>query len=213
MGRTAIILAGGHSKRFGSDKGLIKLVDKPLILHVIDRIQNIIDDVVVCVKSNTQSTLYSQILPNGSRIAVDAEGFPQCPLTGALTGLMSANGEYSAILPCDTPFISKKVMGFLFDVAIDVNAAIPRWPNDYMEPLQAVYRTKPTLEAARKALEEGGCRMQSMISLLKKVRYISTMVINEIDPKMATFLNINTPLDLKKAEALLRRGLLTSSHR
>ncbi|MEM1990637.1 MAG: molybdenum cofactor guanylyltransferase [Candidatus Bathyarchaeia archaeon] len=208
MDRTAIILAGGHSQRFGSDKGLIKLADKPLILHVIDRIRSIVDDVVVCVKSDAQSSLYSQILPNGSRIVIDVEGFPQCPLTGALTGLMSANGEYSAILPCDTPFISKNVLDFLFDVAIGVNAVIPRWPNDYIEPLHAVYRTKPALEAARKALEVGSCRMQFMISKLRGVRYISTIVIGEIDPKMVTFLNINTPLDLRKAKALLKRGLV-----
>ncbi|MEM2594322.1 MAG: hypothetical protein QXV96_05365, partial [Candidatus Bathyarchaeia archaeon] len=59
-------------------------------------------------------------------------------------------------------------------------------------------------EASRKALERGEKRMLSMISMLKSVRYLSTIVIQEIDPKMLTFFNINTPLDLRKAEAIIR---------
>lgn len=207
MDRAAIILAGGGSQRFGSDKGLVQLAGKPLILHVIERVLDLIDEVIVCVRSESQLTSYLQLLPDKFKVVVDLEGLPPCPLTGAITGFTSAGSEYAIILPCDTPFVSRKVVDLLFDIAVNVDAVIPRWPNDYIEPLQAVYRTKTALEAARKAIEKGEKRMQSMISLLKSVRYISTIVIQEIDPKMLTFLNINTPLDLRKAEVIIRKGL------
>ncbi len=32
-----MVLAGGFSKRFGQDKGLVELAGKPLVLHVLDR--------------------------------------------------------------------------------------------------------------------------------------------------------------------------------
>jgi molybdopterin-guanine dinucleotide biosynthesis protein A len=207
--RTAIILAGGSSQRLKADKGLINLAGKPLILHVIERIEDLVDEIIVCVKTDTQLSLYSQVLPKKSKLVSDIQGFPEGPLTGTLTGLMNAKGKYSLILPCDTPFISKKVASLLFDVAVGVDAAIPRWPNGYIEPLQTVYMTKPALEAARRAINDNNLKMQSMISLLKRVRYLSTIVIREIDPKMLTFLNINTPLELRRAESLIRKGLVT----
>jgi molybdopterin-guanine dinucleotide biosynthesis protein A len=207
--RTAIILAGGSSQRLKAEKGLINLAGKPLILHVIERIEDLVDEIIVCVKTDTQLSLYSQVLPKKSKLVSDIKGFPEGPLTGTLTGLMNAKGKYSLILPCDTPFISKKVASLLFDVAVGVDAAIPRWPNGYIEPLQTVYMTKPALEAARRAINDNNLKMQSMISLLKRVRYISTIVIREIDPKMLTFLNINTPLELRRAESLIRKGLVT----
>lgn len=208
MDKSAIILAGGPSKYFGHDKGLINLANEPLIIRVLNKIQDIVDEVIVCLKNDSQTPLYSQLLPEASRIIVDDKGFPECSLRGAYTGLMNARGKYSIILPCDTPFISEKLVVLLFDIAVGVNAVVPRWPNGYIEPLQAVYRTEAALDAAKRSLEAGKYGMQAMIALLKNVRYISTLAIEEIDPKMYTFMNINTPLDLRRAEALIKKGIL-----
>jgi len=207
LSRAAIILAGGKSQRFGRDKGLVKLADKPLILHVLDRVHGLVDEVIVCLKNSSQLNHYLRILPNEIKMVIDAGDLPQCPLTGAFTGLINAGGEYSALLPCDTPFISEQLIDLMFNIAVGTDAVIPRWPNDYIEPLQAVYRTKAALEAARETLKKGDFRMRSMISLLKRVRYISTLVVEEIDPKMYTFFNINTPVDLRRAEMLIKRGI------
>jgi molybdopterin-guanine dinucleotide biosynthesis protein A len=43
-----------------------------------------------------------------------------------------------------------------------------------------------------------------MIENLRRVRYVSTVVLEQIEPKLLTFFNINTPQDLKKAESLLK---------
>ncbi|MEM1586529.1 MAG: molybdenum cofactor guanylyltransferase [Candidatus Bathyarchaeia archaeon] len=209
MDRTAIILAGGITGGFKQDKGLINLANRPMIAYVLSRVQGSVDEILVCLKYDSQVPLYSQALPEDSRIIVDDKIFPESPLRGAYTGLLNARGRYSIILPCDTPFISEKLIDLLFDMAVGVNAVIPRWPDGCVEPLQAVYRTEVTLNAVEKSLEGGNYRMQAMIALLRNVRYISTLVIKEIDPKTYTFMNINTPLDLKKAEVLIKRGLIT----
>lgn len=205
MDRTGIILAGGSSRGFSADKGLTNLANKPLILHVIERVQGLVDEIIICVRSSDHISLYGPIVPNGCKVIVDLEDFPACPLTGALTGLSNARGEYSLILPCDTPFISRKVIELLFEITIGVNAVIPRWPNGYIEPLHAVYKTERALESAGESLRRGEAKMQSMISRLGMVRYLSTIVIREINPNMLTFFNINTPMDLRRAETLITR--------
>jgi len=47
--------------------------------------------------------------------------------------------------------------------------------------------------------------MRSMIGNLKRVRYVSTIVLREIDPELRTFFNVNTPADLKMAELILEK--------
>jgi molybdopterin-guanine dinucleotide biosynthesis protein A len=201
--KSAVILAGGFSRRFGRDKGLVVLAGKPLILHVIDRVSKVVDEVLVVVSSEEQKNKFETILEEKANLVIDKED-SQSPLVGAITGFETANAEYSLLLPCDTPLISTQIVQFLLDMCTDRSAAIPRWPSGYIEPLQAVYRTESALTAAKTALKQGKMNMQSMIDNLRGVRYVSTMVLEQLEPDLLTFFNVNTPQDLKKAESILK---------
>lgn len=204
MERAAIVLAGGFSKRFGQDKGLVNLAGKPLAMHVLERASEVADEVLVVVSSESQKEAYSSLVSNENKIVVDHENV-RSPLVGALTGLANTCTEYSLLLPCDTPFVSGKVIELLFETCVGVDAAVPRWPNDYIEPLQAVYRTNSALDATRQALGHGEMRPLNMICLLRRARYLSTLVIQQLDPHLTTFFNVNTPLDLAKAEKMIKK--------
>ena len=203
MKNSAVILAGGFSKRFGQDKALIELADKPLILHVIDNVSKIVEETVVVVSSEAQKETFECLLGHKASVVIDKHK-AQSPLVGALAGFEGAYGEYSLLLPCDTPFVSSQIMRFLLDLCINKGAVIPRWPSGYIEPLQAAYHTKSALTAAKTALEEGKLDLQSMIARLRDVRYVSTMVLRQMDSQLLTFFNINTLGDLKRAESLLK---------
>jgi molybdopterin-guanine dinucleotide biosynthesis protein A len=200
---SAIILAGGFSSRFGQDKGLLQLANKPLLKHVLDVVKSIVDERIVVVSSVRQSESYMKIAGPNVCVTID-KNEARGPLVGALTGFEAACGEHSLLLPCDTPFVSREVLSLLLDLCINKNATIPRWPNGYIEPLQAAYCTRPALRAAEIALEEKKLNLQSMVDKLRSVRYVSTLVIQQLDPALRTFLNVNTPLDLKKAENMLK---------
>ena len=203
MKRSAIVLAGGFSRRFKQDKGLLVLGGKPLILHTINRISAVVDEVIVVVNSKNQEESYTNFLPSNVEVVVD-KCETQSPLVGALTGFGSVGGQYSLLLPCDTPLISSEVVSLLLELCVNKDAVIPRWPNGYLEPLQAAYHVKSALAAATKALEDNKLNMYSMIACLKKVRYVSTSVFRQMDPKLLTFLNVNTPEDLRKADSMLQ---------
>ena len=203
MERSAIILAGGFSSRLGQDKGLVQLSNKPLVKHIMDKTKDLVDERLVVVSSKIQAERYSNILDEDANLLVDDAGV-HCPLAGAATGLERAKGKYSLLLPCDTPFVSVEILHLLLELCINRNAAVPRWPNCNTEPLQAVYRTTPALEAAKNALLSGRLNLQAMIDDLQRVRYVSTLVLQQLDPQLRTFFNVNTPLDLKKAEAMLK---------
>jgi molybdopterin-guanine dinucleotide biosynthesis protein A len=203
--RSAIILAGGFSSRLGRDKGLVQLSNRPLVEHVADNTKDLVDERLVVVSSKVQAERYSNVLGEDADVLIDDAGV-QGPLAGATTGFEHAKGKYSLLLPCDTPFVSRDILHLLLELCINRNAAVPRWPNCYIEPLQAAYCTRPALEAARNALLCGKLNLQAMLDKLQKVRYVSTMVLQQLDPHLRTFFNINTALDLKKAEVMLKRS-------
>lgn len=204
MTKAVVILAGGFSKRLGQDKCLIDLAGKPLVLHVINHVSSLVDEKVVVVGSNALREKLSNMFKSKIKVVVDKyDG--QSPLVGALTGFETVDAEYSLLLPCDTPFVSAEIVMLLLDLCVNRGAVIPRWPNGFIEPFQAVYNTKSAVEAAKKALDEGKRDLSSMINYLHGVRYVSTLVLQQLDLKLLTFFNVNTVVDLKRAESMFRR--------
>jgi molybdopterin-guanine dinucleotide biosynthesis protein A len=201
--RSAIVLAGGFSSRFGQDKGVLELAHKPLIKHVVDAVSLVVNETIIVTSSQERVTQYAKVMTADVQFVIDVCE-SNSPLIGALTGFGYAHGEYSLLLPFDTPFISKEVVSLLFELCLNRAAAIPRWPNCQIEPLHAIYQTEPALEAAKTAVAEGKMNVRAMIEKLRGVRYVSTLVIQQLDPELRTFFNINTPADLKKAMAMVK---------
>ena len=202
MTNSAIILAGGLSSRFGQDKGLLQLAKKPLVRHVLNAVFNVVDEKIVVVSRRENVDKYLKATGGRASILVD-KGDTHSPLAGALTGFEKAQGEYSLLLPCDTPFVSRDILSLLLELCPGRNACVPRWPNDYVEPLQAVYRKESALKTSNVALCAGKLNVQAMLDRLHCVRYVSTLVLEQLDPELRTFFNVNTPLDLKRAEQML----------
>jgi molybdenum cofactor guanylyltransferase len=204
LNRSAIVLAGGFSSRFGEDKGVLKLAGKPLLTHVTDAVRDAVDEVIVVTSSEDRVEKYALLVAGSVRFAVDQTEL-KGPLVGALSGFSVAKGEYCLLLPFDTPFVSGDVVSLLFEVCQGKAAVIPRWPNGQIEPLHAVYHTAEALNAARIALDEGRLDMRGMIEKLRGVRFISTLIIRQLDPELRTFFNVNTKVDLLKAVSMMKQ--------
>lgn len=203
MEYSAIFLAGDSSAGFSQNKAMLQLGTKPLMLHVLDRVFSVVNDGMVVVATEEQKNQLQRTLKNRAEIFLDEYKF-QTPLAGALTGFKHTESEYALLLSCDMPFVSTDVARLLLECCVNRSAAIPRWPEGNIEPLQAAYHAKSAAVAAETALEQGKLNMSDMISNLRNVRYISTLVLQQLDPKLYTFFKINTQIDLKRAEALTK---------
>jgi len=201
---TAIILSGGFSSRFGTDKGLLKIANRSLIMYVTEIASLITDEIFIVTNSNRKIELYSKEVKN-LKIKYFLDLYNDIgPLAGIYTGLINSKKEYSLIIPFDTPFLSKKILFLLIKLCEDKNAIIPRWPNGHIEPLHAVYKTKIAFIAAKDAIANKEKKVSAMIQRIDDVCYISTNSLRKYDPTLQTFLNINTPLDLEKAKNLMK---------
>lgn len=204
MKKSAIVLAGGSSSRFGKDKGLVKLGGKPLLSVVIDAVRPFVEETIVVTSSPDRAAEYAKIVNKSVRFAVD-ELESEGPLIGSLTGLDNAKGKYALVLPFDTPFVIKEVILLLFDLCVGRSSAIPRWPNGQIEPLHAVYKVDAARWAAKAAVAEGRLDMRGMIEKLRCVRFVSTLVIAQLDPTLKSFFNVNTFSDLRKATVVMKQ--------
>ena len=207
MKRAAAILAGGESSRL-SNKPLVLLAGKPMILNTINRCERIVDELLVVVNSLEQSESISGILneKSGLRVVIDRREDFSSPLLGARTAFENSMSELTLLLPCDAPLVKESLLKLLFDTIDGWDSVIPRYPTGHIEPLFAVYKTGAGLQAATNAVSAGRRSMRDLIMRLNTI-YLSTGTIKEIDPFLECFTNVNTPDELKRVEQRLKRGL------
>ena len=94
---TGMILAGGKARRMGGqDKGLIPYQGRPLIAHVLERLEPQVQ--AILINANRSHDQYAQF---GHPVIADAEGGFLGPLAGILAGLRAAQTELLLCVPCD----------------------------------------------------------------------------------------------------------------
>jgi len=198
--RSAVILAGGSSRRLGYDKGLRALAGRPLISYAVDAVRPMVDEVIVIVGSEAQRGSYSASLPASVKISVDM--YPGgSPLVGLITGLTEARGDYALVTGCDMPFISPGPVEHLFGIAEGRDGAIFLKPNGWIEPLLAVYRVDTCLpEAIRLYLAED-LRIRMVLRNLMDVAYVPVSSLG-LDPELL-FFDVDTEERLADAERLI----------
>jgi len=202
--KSVIVLAGGRGSRIGINKALTPLSGTPMILYVVARSLQVTEKVVVVIGRDDVVAAFRKVLPRNVTILRDIVS-RRSPLVGMLTGMETMLGavEYSAVVPCDSPFIRTKVLHHLFQVAEEHDAAIPIWPNGYIEPLHSVYEVQNTIRAIKRALRAKRSSNRDMIRLLKNVKYVPVEELRSYDPKLRTFFNVNRPKDLREAVRIL----------
>jgi molybdopterin-guanine dinucleotide biosynthesis protein A len=98
---TGLILAGGRGMRMGGvDKGLQTLQGKPMIAHVMQRLQPQVDRIMINANQNLDR--YRDFsFPVWSDEKNDYAG----PLAGMQAGLIHCETAYMLTVPCDTPML------------------------------------------------------------------------------------------------------------
>ena len=108
-----VILAGGKSRRFGEDKSKIKLGNKTLLEHVIDKVEKEFSELLIISNNQNYKFTSKKIF-----LVQDFIKGQLGPLIGALSAmkwveLNNKNYKWIATFPCDTPFFDIKIIEYL----------------------------------------------------------------------------------------------------
>jgi molybdopterin-guanine dinucleotide biosynthesis protein A len=196
---TVAILAGGNSKRFGSEKALASFQGRPLVSHMVDIASRLSSNILVVVSDEQKK---AEIMPyvKSGQVVVDPEDSIRCALNGAVTAFEHAVTEYTLLLPTDAPLAKPGLLKVLIEMSPRHGAVVPSWPSGYIEPLHSVYMTEHAYYHGLQVIEKGLYRMNDMLTELQQVLYVSTEALKQFDVKLETFKNFNTLSDLKTAE-------------
>jgi molybdopterin-guanine dinucleotide biosynthesis protein A len=187
----------------GRDKGMIRLGGRPLVTHVATTMAEIVEEIVVAVAAG-KSAEYANVLGGNLVFAEDKEA-DLGPLEGLITALSAAKGDYVLASPCDTPFLKASVCQYTVSSAKGRGGAVPV-VRGFQEPLHAVYKRTTALKAFKTTLSAGKRKPTDAYEGLDLV-HIPEGVLKELDPRLESFWNLNTPEDLARAEARLKQEL------
>ena len=198
--KSAVILAVGKSTIMGIDKCTVLFHGKPLICWPYNVIKNVVDEVLFSVSINRETTALREYFDKKVGIVIDEK--PDLgPISGILASFRKAKGEYVALAPCDSPLIKIELYLRLFEIAKGHDGAVPLI-NAFWEPLHGVYKREAMIKAIEKILSEGKSRPIDTYKYLN-IRELTEEEIKDFDPKLVSFVNINSLKDLVKASSIL----------
>ena len=189
------LLAGGGSLRFGSDKALAEFDGRPLLLWTFDLLAAVCAPVQLVVREEKYAKFGLHTL---------ADRWPgEGPLGGILTALLDANAgggsEWSLMIGCDMPFLTRSWLEHLLRVAEAHPSAQVVVPSvkGRLEPLCACWRRSAAPQI--QAFFDSGVRRVS-----ETIRNLQAEVLDEshwkrFDTAGNLFWNMNSPADYKEA--------------
>jgi molybdopterin-guanine dinucleotide biosynthesis protein A len=190
--RNGIVLAGGRSTRFGSDKLAASLDGVPLVRRAIDALAAVTDGVIVVLPPGVERA----DLPAGVTVTHDMqEG--EGPLAGLHTGLLAAvRTDQVVVAGGDMPELQPSVLRLLLDTLDDASVdAAALADGSRPRPLPIALRTWPAADAVHTLLHAGRRRLRDALDSLR------TAVIDEptwtaLDPGRLTLRDVDEPGDL-----------------
>lgn len=182
----------------GQDKALMTFLGETLIERLIRRLAPL--EAEIFITTNRPKSYQFLGLP------LIPDRLPGCgALGGLLTALDAARSPLVAVVACDMPFASSRLLKAQCDLLLepDWDAVVPR-NHAGSEPFHAVYRRQACLPAVQEALAKGKLRADSWFGEVR-LRWLSQGEVAQHDPDGLCFTNLNTLEDFQQAETLAAR--------
>lgn len=181
---SAIILTGGTSKRFGTDKAEAMLAGRALIDHLISEIPAEIPIIVVGPDRAAYDT----------RVQVTQETPALSgPVSAIAAGVKLVRTEWVAIFATDMPFGPLLIPQLIAAINDGCDAVLPLDTSGFIQPLCALYRVDALHRAILTLDSVIGESMRKLIAAMRVVQV-------EINIEEARFLtDIDTPENLVEA--------------
>ncbi len=202
--KNLVILAGGKSRRMGSDKVFLGIHGETFLERLYKRGTAFFDNVYISTDTEEHAFEILRLpeLKNIDNHHIITDQYPDCgPLGGIVSVFEKTDADRFAIVPTDVPLADMRVLDTLFQQC-NGKPCIFRRDNGFLEPLIGVYDKnclrvfKNCLEKQeypiRKPLEINGFQTFSAEELIQR-----NPVLKEVN-FASCFKNINNPEDYEE---------------
>ena len=185
----------------GRDKALLAASDRPFLTFV-ERLASLLfalcPEVLLVARDEKSGKEYpTPPQQPGWRLVYDQTP-DQGPLMGLYSGLQATSFSHALVLAVDQPFVQPELLAWLRSFPLNDAILVPRIQS-IPQVLLARY-PRALLPTIAECLQ---CGRRDPRALLAKapVRFLEEPQVREIDPGLRSFVNINTPEDLRQANA------------
>ena len=190
---TGIVLAGGRSSRFGSDKLVAELDGRPLLHHALEAAATVAAQIVVVAAPGIEPSIPVD-LASRVRVVHDPEPFGG-PLVGLMAALSVVERSIVLVVGGDMPQLVPAVLSRLVaTVGPDRRAVLLEVPGR-LQPLPMALDVAAALAARMAILDRGGRSLRELLRELGAVS-IPAPVWLSLDPAGVTIVDIDRPGDL-----------------
>jgi molybdopterin-guanine dinucleotide biosynthesis protein A len=203
---TGIILAGGRSRRMGTEKALLPLPGAKRVTFVEQLAATLAGqcrEVLLVARDEEQAAGYGLLRERGVRILTDK--LPDCgPLMGLYSGLSAmdpARSSHALVVAVDMPLLQAPLLAFLL-AQPRTDALLLPVVNGTAQVLCAIY-PQALVALIEQRLREGRREPRSLLEIAP-VQYIDEAQLRAVDPCLRSFVNVNTPEDLQALRRLER---------
>lgn len=194
MDITGIILAGGYSSRFGSEKAIATLDGEPLIHHAARALDDVCVEVIAVVRADQDSRDWPSM-----RIVTDVAEMPEGPLRGVYAGLAASATPWAYVVSCDSPRMQPDLLRLLYQSRQGgEHAVVARW-DGHIQPLVALYHTSCT-DVFRALLESGERSPRRALASVPHT-VVDEAECARADPDGLSFVSVNRAEDLQRLAA------------
>ncbi|HVM12937.1 MAG TPA: molybdenum cofactor guanylyltransferase [Egibacteraceae bacterium] len=187
---SGLVLAGGASRRMGTDKALLEVAGETLAARAVRSLRTVCLEVIVASGDGSR-------LPVGDRQVADALA-DAGPLAGLVAGLDAAAHDLVAVTAVDLPFANPALLALLARLHQGEPAVVPR-VDGRLQPLHAVY-ARSAADRLRALLAAGERSVTAAVRALDP-RVAETDEWAPADPTGRFAWNVNRPQDLEGLEA------------
>lgn len=180
----------------GRPKALMELGGRRIIERVLTAVEGAVDDLLLV--TNTPELYGFLGLPTVGDVFPDGGS-----LGGIYSGLRAIPGGAAFTVACDMPFLSAQVVRLVVGRAPEGDVVIPRVAGQY-ETLHAVYG-RACLSPMETRLRAGRLKVVGFFPDVRVVTVEEEEIARHGDPAVI-FMNVNTPEELDRARALVKRG-------
>jgi len=184
----AFILAGGASRRMGTDKSQLILEGQTFTERVADTLLQV---------SNIVTIVGREI--DHPRLNSTPDIYPQWgALGGVHAALAAARTEWCLVVACDLPFVTADLFTRMATLRENHEAVVPIQQDGRPQPLCSLYRIDPCLRRATELIKTGQRRPVDLLRSVK-TRWLAFAELEDLDHAEQFFVNINTPEDYYEA--------------
>jgi molybdopterin-guanine dinucleotide biosynthesis protein A len=184
---SAVLLAGGESRRMGRDKAAVVFRDEPLWRRQL-RVLRDLGPEKVFVSARTESSW----LPDDTELLLD-EPPSRGPLSGLTKALEQMQTSHLLVLAVDMPFVTRDQLHPLCRLATEGCGVVPMI-GARAEPLAAVYPKESALDFAA-ALASSDFSLQALVRKLEAVGQVRMVHVLPQDEHLYRSLNSPSELD------------------